>query len=58
MNLEITRNGAARRREILLIGAHYDTVIGNPGANENASGVSALPEISRLFASIAPALTV
>jgi acetylornithine deacetylase/succinyl-diaminopimelate desuccinylase-like protein len=58
LNLEITRGGGARKREILLIGAHYDTVIGSPGANDNASGVSALLEISRLFVSIEPALTV
>jgi Peptidase family M28 len=35
-----------------------DTVVGSPGANDNASGVSALLEISRLFASIEPVLTV
>ena len=58
LNLEITRSGGARDREILLIGAHYDTVTGSPGANDNASGVSALLEISRLFANIEPALTV
>lgn len=58
LNLEITLSGGARRREILLMGAHYDTVMGSPGANDNASGVSALLEISRLFASVAPALTV
>jgi acetylornithine deacetylase/succinyl-diaminopimelate desuccinylase-like protein len=50
LNLEITRSGGARDREILLLGAHYDTVTGSPGANDNASGVSALLEISRLFA--------
>jgi Zn-dependent M28 family amino/carboxypeptidase len=41
-----------------LIGAHYDTVVGSPGANDNASGVSAILEISRLFAGIELALTV
>src|SRR5262245_64553761 len=52
LNLEIARCGGASRREILLIGAHYDTVTGCPGANDNASGVAALLELSRLFASI------
>jgi acetylornithine deacetylase/succinyl-diaminopimelate desuccinylase-like protein len=46
LNLEITRSGGARQHEILLIGAHYDTVTGSPGANDNASGVSALLELS------------
>lgn len=58
LNLEITRIGGGRQCEILLIGAHYDTVTGSPGANDNASGVSALLELSRLFASVEPALTV
>jgi peptidase M28-like protein len=58
LNLEITRTGGVRQREILLIGAHYDTVAACPGANDNTSGVSALLELSRLFASVEPALTV
>lgn len=57
-NLEITRSGGACQREILLLGAHYDTVPGCPGANDNTSGIAALLELSRLFASIEPALTV
>ncbi|MDE2180752.1 MAG: M28 family peptidase [candidate division NC10 bacterium] len=57
-NLEVTRPGNARPAEILLIGAHYDSVMGSPGANDNASGVAALLELSRLFADIVPALTV
>jgi hypothetical protein len=58
LNLETTRPGSARQREILLLGAHYDTVPGCPGANDNTSGVAVLLELSRLFASIEPALTV
>src|SRR5574337_2057323 len=57
-NLEITRPGSAQRRDILLIGAHYDSVQGSPGANDNGSGVAALLELSRLFTDITPALTV
>lgn len=57
-NLEVTRVGAKRSSEICLVGAHYDTVPGSPGANDNASGVAALNEISRLFADLVPAMTV
>jgi Zn-dependent M28 family amino/carboxypeptidase len=57
-NLVATRNGGARQNEILLLGAHYDSVIGSPGANDNASGVAALLEISRMFRVLEPALTV
>lgn len=34
----------------LIIGAHIDTVAGSPGADDNASGVAALLELSRIFA--------
>ena len=57
-NLIATREGSTRRNEILLLGAHYDSVVGSPGANDNASGVAALLEISRMFQALKPALTV
>lgn len=48
-NLEITHEGNEHADQIILIGAHYDTVYGSPGANDNGSGVAALLELSRLF---------
>jgi hypothetical protein len=47
-NLEVEIRGA--RPEILVIGAHYDSVFGCPGANDNASGVAALLALARRFA--------
>ncbi len=32
----------------IVVGAHYDTVPGSPGADDNASGVAALLELARL----------
>jgi Zn-dependent M28 family amino/carboxypeptidase len=49
-NLEVELGGTSQVEEIVLIGAHYDTVRGSPGANDNASGVAALLEIARLLA--------
>lgn len=49
VNLEINKRGTTRPDEIILIGAHYDSVIGSPGANDNGSGVAAMLEISRLL---------
>lgn len=49
-NIEAELPGISVRDEIVLIGAHYDTVAGSPGANDNASGVAALLEIARLLA--------
>jgi peptidase M28-like protein len=36
---------------IIVIGAHYDSVFGSPGANDNGSGVAALLALARRFAS-------
>jgi hypothetical protein len=38
------------RSEILLIGAHYDSVFGSPGGNDNGSGVAAMLALARRFA--------
>lgn len=38
----------------LLLCAHYDTVPGAPGANDNASGVAVLLELARLLAASPP----
>ncbi|HEY9623318.1 MAG TPA: M28 family peptidase [Crinalium sp.] len=35
---------------LLLIGAHFDTVLGSPGADDNATGVAVLLELARAFA--------
>jgi hypothetical protein len=31
------------------VGAHYDSVLGSPGANDNGTGVASLIELSRLL---------
>ena len=36
-------------RPTILIGAHYDTVPGSPGADDNATGVAVLLEMARAF---------
>ena len=36
--------------EILIIGGHYDSVYGAPGANDNASSVAVVLELARVFA--------
>ena len=59
-NLEAVVAGGARAHEIVVVGAHYDTAAGGPGADDNASGVAALLGIARsLTASkYAPARTL
>ncbi|MGH8674966.1 MAG: M20/M25/M40 family metallo-hydrolase [Burkholderiales bacterium] len=46
-NLEATLIG--REAGSIVIGAHYDSVPGAPGANDNGSGTAALLELARLF---------
>jgi Zn-dependent M28 family amino/carboxypeptidase len=48
-NIEITHTGETDNKDIILIGAHYDSVQGSPGANDNGSGIAALLELSRIF---------
>jgi hypothetical protein len=47
-NLIATLPGRNIPQEIILVGAHYDTVTGTPGADDNASGVAGLLELARL----------
>ncbi len=47
-NIEAEIPGA--RPEIIVVGAHYDSVFGAPGANDNGSGVAALLALARRFA--------
>ncbi len=48
-NLDAELTGRARPYEIMVVGAHYDSVIGCPGAGDNASGVAAMLELARLL---------
>lgn len=50
--------GRTRANEIVVIGAHYDTVYDCPGADDNSSGVAALLELARLLKDSHPARTV
>jgi Zn-dependent M28 family amino/carboxypeptidase len=47
-NIETEIRGASS--QIILVGAHYDSVYGAPGANDNGSGVAATLALARRFA--------
>ena len=57
-NIEVELKGTAHPEEVVVIGAHYDSVFGSPGANDNGSGVAALLELVRLLKESRPARTV
>jgi Zn-dependent M28 family amino/carboxypeptidase len=48
-NVEAELRGSSRPDEIVVVGAHYDSVSGCPGADDNASGVAALIELARWY---------
>lgn len=45
--LSVELTGITSPDEFIIAGAHYDTTIGSPGADDNASGVAVLLEIAR-----------
>ncbi|HTT41016.1 MAG TPA: M28 family peptidase [Burkholderiales bacterium] len=49
-NLEVVLEGAAEGSPSIVVGAHYDSVLGSPGADDNASAVAALLELGRVLA--------
>ena len=49
-NVEAEILGNTRADEIVVIGAHYDTVVGTAGANDNTTGVAAMLALARRFA--------
>ncbi|QNN21280.1 M28 family peptidase [Planctomycetales bacterium ZRK34] len=57
-NLIAELPGQTRPEEIVILGAHYDSVQGTVGANDNASGVAGLLAIARQFKSKRPDRTL
>lgn len=48
-NIIAERPGLVPNGEIVIVGAHYDSVAGSPGANDNASGVAALLALAKIL---------
>jgi Zn-dependent M28 family amino/carboxypeptidase len=53
-NLEVEIRGTSAPGEIVVIGAHYDSVMDCAGANDNASGVAGMLALARSLAKSAP----
>ena len=51
-NLEVEIRGTEKPDEIIIIGAHYDSVDDSPAANDNGSGVAATLALARRFAAL------
>jgi hypothetical protein len=50
-NIDVTIEPARENAdpEVIVVGAHYDSAPGSPGANDNASGAAAVIELARLL---------
>jgi hypothetical protein len=48
-NIEVEILGKKYAKEILVIGAHYDSAPNSPGADDNGSGVAAVLELAKLL---------
>lgn len=57
-NLEVEIKGSVHPDRIIVVGAHYDTVYGSPGADDNASGTASLLEMARLLRDQKPDYTI
>ncbi len=57
-NIIAELRGSSCPGEILVVGAHYDTVRTTPGADDNASGVAGMLALAELLARSGPARTV
>jgi hypothetical protein len=55
-NIEVEIPGTST--DVFVVGAHYDSVYGSPGANDNGSGVAGLLALARRFAGKQNALTL
>lgn len=56
--MSVEKKGSTVPSEIVIVGAHYDSVAGCPGADDNASGVAALLVPARELATANPLRTL
>jgi len=57
-NIAVEIKGCLKPDEIVIVGAHYDSVIGAIGANDNATGVAAILEMARQYKDSHPTRTL
>lgn len=57
-NIEVEIPGGKNADEIVVIGGHYDSVVGSPGANDNGTGAVGVLALARMFADKKPNRTL
>jgi hypothetical protein len=58
VNLIVEQRGSRRPDELVVVGAHYDSLLGSSGANDNATGVAVLLEMSGILKQASPVRTI
>jgi hypothetical protein len=54
MNVSVSVPGGERGDELVVVGAHYDSAEGSPGADDNASGAAAVLALARHYKNLHP----
>ncbi len=57
-NLYVDIVGTESPEEMLIVGAHFDAVIGSPGADDNGSGTAGALELARIYRDTKPKRTI
>jgi acetylornithine deacetylase/succinyl-diaminopimelate desuccinylase-like protein len=57
-NVYVTKPGTACPGKVFVVGGHYDSVPGSPGADDNASGTAGMLELARVLADVPLPITV
>ena len=57
-NIVAEKKGMTSPHRVLILGAHYDTVPGSPGADDNASAIAVLLEVARNIQAVSLGCTV
>jgi len=57
-NIEAEKKGLHQPDEIIVVGAHYDSVVGSPGANDNGSGIAGVLSLAKAFSTKSPSRTI
>lgn len=57
-NIEAEKKGLHQPDKIIIVGAHYDSAQGSPGANDNSSGIAGVLSLARVFSTKSPSRTI
>ena len=57
-NIEAEKKGLYQPDQIIIVGAHYDSAHGSPGANDNGTGIAGVLSLARAFSTESPSRTI